>query len=226
MESNLKDLNISKGYVLNSVSILKKSTIDQKVLSYQGIRYNQFLLCGFVVKYEETDKKTTITLWDSAGGIVDISFFNQNETDKNFGLINFNYKYKCSAMVFAKVSVKDTDKKPLLFYTGVKVSNISIEDILYHKMNLLHCWGKLTGLIPSEVDDEKPVSVLEASNTKGKGEVDLLKIIELIEKKKGSCTVSDIIKETGEDKHKVDLWINDLVEVSAIYIDQGIINII
>ena len=153
MEENTQNHYYSEpdkaGLIPITSSILNKSEITQNGnVEFQGIQINVIIVVGFLVDYEEFEKRVIITIYDYTG-ILNITFFNKDEITS----LDEKKENKTPVRIFGTVNVYK-EKKNII---GAKLISVDSSNVIYHKAKVIHAWLYLTGKLGENniVDNEK-----------------------------------------------------------------------
>ena len=79
------------GLIPITAKILKDSTLNnEEAVEYQGILLSDVCIVGYLKKFNETDTKVLVDVWDHTG-TVETVFYNKNENEAHSGLNNFQF---------------------------------------------------------------------------------------------------------------------------------------
>ncbi len=77
------------GLIPITAKILKDATPNSdEAIEYETVLLSDVTIVGYLKKYEETDTKVLVHIWDHTG-MVETVFYNKNENEAHIGLANF-----------------------------------------------------------------------------------------------------------------------------------------
>lgn len=138
--------------------ILKEAEVTKDdTVSYQGISLNDITIVGYVIDYKELESKVKMTLYDYTGSI-EVNFYNKVENDTT-GLNKFFYDgSRKPVQIFGTVKVFKNEKN----IQGAKIIPVSCNDILLHRVEVIHSWLYLTGKLKELKENQVQNSAEEA----------------------------------------------------------------
>lgn len=221
MDYNNNNQKEKAGNLSLLIKILLNSEINDKQLSYKDIKIREFTICGFIYNYNESPTKVIVNIWDGTGSI-EVSFFNSSENQKGLGLYNFHYKGQLFPVrLFAKIGITHNDNSKV-YYNGIKLSNITFNEYVMHKIDVVNQWTRLIYGKEDCVSTKKEGDDLKEGGMKGNSMKETIKdAIERINKEKGECKFDDIIKKLNKDKGIVKQEVDLLLKESVVFFDNG-----
>ena len=195
-----------EGLIPITSSILNKSEItSQENVEFQGVQIKLIIAVGFLVDYEEFEKRVVVTIYDYTG-ILNITFFNRDElTD-----LEEKKENKTPVRIFGTVKTYK-DKKNII---GAKLIPVDYNSVLYHKAKVIHAWLYLTGklgenhIIDSEQNNQNEKNRFENS------EEEAINILGKFSKNNNGRVISyskidELLRKFGKKKDEI---ISKLVE--------------
>ena len=125
------------GLIPITSSIFNKAEItSQNNVEFQGIQIKVIIAVGFLVDYQEFEKKAIVTIYDYTG-VLNFTFFKKEELPP----LDEKKENKTPVRIFGTMSIFK-DKK---FIIGAKLIDVDSNSVLYHKAKVIHAWLYLTG---------------------------------------------------------------------------------
>ena len=106
------------------------------------VQLGDIIIVGYVVGYQEFEARVKVPIWDQTG-VVDVTFFNQNENQDSSGLSNFYYEQgkKKPVKIFGTVKVYKKEKN----LQGAKIIGVTDNEVTFHILEVINAWLYLTG---------------------------------------------------------------------------------
>ena len=80
------------GLIPITAHILSQATVNlEESIEYNGNRLSDICLVGYIVDYKGFEARVKVQIWDQTG-VVEVTFYNKNESESNSGLTNFHYE--------------------------------------------------------------------------------------------------------------------------------------
>ena len=80
------------GLIPITAHILSQATVNpEESIEYNGNLLSDICLVGYILDYKDIEAKVKVKIWDQTG-VVEVTFYNKNESESNSGLTNFNYE--------------------------------------------------------------------------------------------------------------------------------------
>lgn len=80
------------GLIPITAHILSQATVNlEESIEYNGNLLSDICLVGYIVDYKEFEARVKVQIWDQTG-VVEVTFYNKNESESNSGLTNFHYE--------------------------------------------------------------------------------------------------------------------------------------
>ena len=80
------------GLIPITAHILSQATVNlEESIEYNGNLLSDICLVGYIVDYKDLEARVKVQIWDQTG-VVEVTFYNKNESESNSGLTNFNYE--------------------------------------------------------------------------------------------------------------------------------------
>ena len=130
------------GLIPVTANIINKADVGQdEIVEYQGVCIIDITAVGYVVDLKELENRIKITIYDYTG-LLEISFFNRQESLESINLDEFKYEGKREPVqIFGTVKVFHGKK----IIQGAKLIRTNSNFVLYHRANVIHSWLYLTG---------------------------------------------------------------------------------
>jgi hypothetical protein len=142
-QSNTK-LKERGGLIPITAKILKESQLNhEEAAEYQGILLSDVCIVGYLKKFNETDTKVLVHIWDHTG-MVETVFYNKNENEAHSGLANFSF-LSGDRLVKIFGTVKTYRKEKNL--QGAKIMYVDDNELIYHQLEVVNDWLYLTGKV-------------------------------------------------------------------------------
>lgn len=79
------------GLIPITAHILSQATVNQEEsIEYNGNLLSDICLVGYIMDFKEFEARVRVQIWDQTG-MVEVIFYNKNESESNSGLTNFHY---------------------------------------------------------------------------------------------------------------------------------------
>ena len=80
------------GLIPITAHILSQATVNlEESIEYNGNLLSDICLVGYIVDYKQLEARVKVWIWDQTG-VVEVTFYNKNESESNYGLTNFHYQ--------------------------------------------------------------------------------------------------------------------------------------
>ena len=82
------------GLIPITAHILSQATVNpEESIEYNGNLLSDICLVGYILDYNDKpfEARVKVQIWDQTG-VVEVTFYNKNESESNSGLTNFNYE--------------------------------------------------------------------------------------------------------------------------------------
>ena len=80
------------GLIPITAHILSQATVNlEESIEYNGNLLSDICLVGYIVDYKEFEARVKVQIWDQTG-VVEVTFYNKNESESNSGLAGFHYE--------------------------------------------------------------------------------------------------------------------------------------
>ena len=141
--------------ILNEAEVTKEESV-----LYQGVPLSDITIVGYIIDYKELESKIKMTLFDYTGA-VEINFFNKMNNIDTIGLNKFHYDgSKTPVQIFGTVKVFKNEKN----IQGAKILSVPYNNILFHRIDVIHSWLYLTGKLSELKINQVQNSAEEAKN--------------------------------------------------------------
>jgi len=149
---NLNEQNRNRGQIthrergglipINAHILNVANVTSEEVVEYQKVQLGDIIIVGYVVGYQEFEARVKVSIWDQTG-VVDVTFFNQNENQDSSGLSNFYYEQgkKKPVKIFGTVKVYKKEKN----LQGAKIIGVTDNEVTFHILEVINAWLYLTG---------------------------------------------------------------------------------
>ena len=146
------------GLIPVTANIINKADIGQdEIVEYQGVCIIDITAVGYVVDLKELENRIKITIYDYTG-LLEISFFNRQESLESINLDEFKYEGKREPVqIFGTVKVFHGKK----IIQGAKLIRTNSNFVLYHRANVIHSWLYLTGKLKQKNINASPNKIDE-----------------------------------------------------------------
>lgn len=80
------------GLIPITAHILSQATVNlEESIEYNGNLLSDICLVGYIVDYKDLEARVKVQIWDQTG-VVEVTFYNKNESESNSGLAGFHYE--------------------------------------------------------------------------------------------------------------------------------------
>ena len=80
------------GLIPITAHILSQATVNlEESIEYNGNLLSDICLVGYIVDYKQLEARVKVQIWDQTG-VVEVTFYNKNESESNSGLAGFHYE--------------------------------------------------------------------------------------------------------------------------------------
>ena len=80
------------GLIPITAHILSQATVNlEESIEYNGNLLSDIGLVGYILDYKDIEARVKVKIWDQTG-VVEVTFYNKNESESNSGLTNFHYE--------------------------------------------------------------------------------------------------------------------------------------
>ena len=80
------------GLIPITAHILSQATVNlEESIEYNGNLLSDICLVGYILDYKDLEARVKVQIWDQTG-VVEVTFYNKNESESNSGLAGFHYE--------------------------------------------------------------------------------------------------------------------------------------
>ena len=80
------------GLIPITAHILSQATVNlEESIEYNGNLLSDICLVGYILDYKDIEARVKVKIWDQTG-VVEVTFYNKNESESNSGLAGFHYE--------------------------------------------------------------------------------------------------------------------------------------
>lgn len=130
------------GLIPINAKILNDSIVNsEEGIEYLGNLLSDVSVVGYIKDYQEMEARIKVKLWDQTG-VMEIIFYNKNESESHSGLSNFYYEGNNKLVkIFGTIKSYKREKQ----LQGAKIMNVDDNEIIYHSLEIANDWLYLTG---------------------------------------------------------------------------------
>ena len=156
---NLQNRERSRIIPVTSTILKEAEVTKDETVTYQGIQISDITIVGYIIDYKELESRIKMTLFDYTGTI-EVNFFNKmNNQEDTIGLNKFYYDgSKKPVQIYGTVKVYKNEKN----IQGAKIMTVPCNNILYHRIDVIHSWLYLNGKLNELKDHQVQNSAEEA----------------------------------------------------------------
>lgn len=197
------------------------TTVENSGVEYMGVPLGEVSLVGYCVSYQDDSTKIKLGLWDQTG-FVEVLFYNKNESEIHSGLDGFVYEEKGLVKLIGKVK----SYKNQILIDGIKIMPCSMNEFIYHKLEVVNDWLYLTSEEKGEVHSHK-VNINNMTNNKvqsrdsdGSGMIKE-KIKRILKEHMGGTTVHEVNNMLKVDENILKRVLREMTTEGFLFYDES-----
>lgn len=218
--SKVKSTDKDSFIAISCKVIQNGTTVENSNVEYMGVPLGEVSLVGYCVSYNDDSTKIKIGLWDQTG-FVEVLFYNKNESEVHSGLDGFVYEEKGLVKLIGKVK----SYKNQILIDGIKIMQCSLNEFIYHKLEIVNDWLYLTSEEKGDVHSHK-VNINNMTNNKapnrdsdGSGMIKE-KIKKILREHMGGTTVHEVNNTLKADENLLKRILREMTTEGFLFYDE------